>query len=77
MSWPWSIGIVVMSIAGAFAGAALYLLTNRSTHPLVESGKSKRGDGLPQELPGSHEHGQKHFESSGRKLTRQVSHLKP
>ena len=53
-----------------FAGAALYLTTNRSTHPLVETGKNKRGDGLPQEVPGSHEDGQQHFESSGRKLTR-------
>ena len=68
---PHLIGIQIGSnCLNVHTGAALYLTTNRSTHPLVESGKNKRGDGLPQEIEGSHEHGQQHFESSGRKLTR-------
>ena len=51
-------------------GAAVYLTSNRASHPLVESSKSKRHDGLPQEHPQAAEDGQKQYESSGRQLTK-------
>jgi hypothetical protein len=59
-------------VGSTIAGATIYLTTNRATHPLVEGSKSQRREGLPQEHPQAPEHGQNHYESSGRQLTRSL-----
>eukprot|EP00891_Asterochloris_glomerata_P000286 jgi/Astpho2/286/Aster-02175 len=56
-------------VGAGFAGASLYLLTNRSQHPSVEAGKGRQ-DSLHEERDGAHAEGKNHFESSGRKMSR-------
>lgn len=54
----------------AIAGAATYLLFNRTQHPGVEASHGLRKDALAEERDGMEAEGHNIKESSGRKLTR-------
>lgn len=55
---------------GAGAGAATFLLFNRTSHPSVEVSHGLRKDGLAEERDSMEQEGRDIKESSGRKLTR-------
>ncbi len=53
-----------------YAGAATFLLFNRTAHPSVEANHGLRKDGLAEERDSMEQEGRDIKESSGRKLTR-------
>lgn len=54
----------------SYAGAATYLLYNRTAHPGVEASRGLRKDSLAEEREGMEAEGHAIKESSGRKLSR-------
>ena len=66
-SQPYSVDL---RLALYHAGAATFLLFNRTAHPSIEANHGLRKDGLAEERDSMEQEGRDIKESSGRKLTR-------